>query len=211
MVDELISAGETTRRRAALDLVAGAAVERCRVVARRAVVLPVAIVCAVAGGVALAVTGARPGADATRPYYDTHPIGVLLLFAELGWLVMELAEGWRGRRSRRSPDRDARKQRRRFWLAVGACVVAVTATANLAPATEAAEIAPLVDRAYAFAADVYPDLLRRPVNRFPAWLPFFSNNQAQYAFLPRGSRGQDFRLGIFVNPLPSAPTTTGVQ
>jgi uncharacterized protein (DUF58 family) len=47
-------------------------------------------------------------------------------------------------------------------------------TANLAPATEAAEVGPLVDRAYAFAADVYPDLLRPAVNRFPAWLPFFS-------------------------------------
>jgi uncharacterized protein (DUF58 family) len=46
--------------------------------------------------------------------------------------------------------------------------------ANLAPATEAAEVTPLIDRAYAFANDVYPDLLRPTINRFPAWLPYFS-------------------------------------
>jgi uncharacterized protein (DUF58 family) len=46
--------------------------------------------------------------------------------------------------------------------------------ANLAPATEAAEVGPLLDRAYAVASDIYPDLLRPAVNRFPAWLPYFS-------------------------------------
>jgi hypothetical protein len=46
--------------------------------------------------------------------------------------------------------------------------------ANLAPATEAAEVAPLIDRAYAVATEVYPDLLRPAINRFPAWLPYFS-------------------------------------
>jgi hypothetical protein len=50
--------------------------------------------------------------------------------------------------------------------------------ANLAPAAEAAEVGPLVDRAYAFAHQVYPDLLRREVNHFPAWLPFFSPQPA---------------------------------
>lgn len=47
-------------------------------------------------------------------------------------------------------------------------------TANLAPATEAAEVGPLIDRAYAVATEIYPDLLRPSVNRFPAWLPFIS-------------------------------------
>jgi uncharacterized protein (DUF58 family) len=46
--------------------------------------------------------------------------------------------------------------------------------ANLAPATEAAEVGPLLDRAYAFASAVYPDLLRPTVNRFPVWLPYVS-------------------------------------
>jgi uncharacterized protein (DUF58 family) len=47
-------------------------------------------------------------------------------------------------------------------------------TANLAPATEAAAVGPLVERAYAFASEVYVDLLRPALNRFPAWLPYFS-------------------------------------
>jgi uncharacterized protein (DUF58 family) len=50
--------------------------------------------------------------------------------------------------------------------------------ANLAPATEAAEVGPLVDRAYAFATEVYPDLLRPSVNRFPAWLTYISPQPA---------------------------------
>jgi uncharacterized protein (DUF58 family) len=46
--------------------------------------------------------------------------------------------------------------------------------ANLAPATEAADLGPLLERAYAFATEVYPDLLRPALNRFPAWLAWFS-------------------------------------
>jgi uncharacterized protein (DUF58 family) len=45
---------------------------------------------------------------------------------------------------------------------------------SLAPATEAADVAPLLARAWTFAAEVYPDLLRPELNRFPAWLPWFS-------------------------------------
>ena len=41
---------------------------------------------------------------------------------------------------------------------------------------------------------------------FGGWLPFFSNNQPQYANLPRGARGIDIRLGVFMNPDPIAPT-----
>lgn len=40
---------------------------------------------------------------------------------------------------------------------------------------------------------------------FGAWLPFFSNNQPQFAYLPRGGRGGDFTLGIYVNPDPMNP------
>lgn len=40
---------------------------------------------------------------------------------------------------------------------------------------------------------------------FGAWLPFFSNNQSQYSYLPRGARDQDFRLGIYVDPNPANP------
>jgi uncharacterized protein (DUF58 family) len=47
-------------------------------------------------------------------------------------------------------------------------------TAKLSPATEAAAVGPLVDRAYAFASEVYVDLLRPSVNRFPPWLPYLA-------------------------------------
>ncbi|MFO0808415.1 MAG: DUF58 domain-containing protein [Gemmataceae bacterium] len=42
--------------------------------------------------------------------------------------------------------------------------------AALAPATEAAEVTPLLERAYPFACEVYPDLTRASINRFPMWL-----------------------------------------
>ncbi len=44
----------------------------------------------------------------------------------------------------------------------------------LAPATEAAEVASLLERAYPFAATVYPDLLDPALNHFPVWLPLVS-------------------------------------
>lgn len=152
LADELVDAGETTPSRAALELIAGAAVERYRVLTRPKVLLPLAVTgCAV-----LALSRAHPGAGATRPYFATHPVGVLLLIAESCWLLMELAEWWRGRRTRRTPhptgSRDDRRERRRFGLAAGACMVAVTLSVNLAPAlVPAAQIRP---GAVAFAAGV---------------------------------------------------------
>ncbi|MEN3361198.1 MAG: hypothetical protein V7637_5180 [Mycobacteriales bacterium] len=144
LAEELVGAGETTPLRAAAGLVAGAAVERCRVLAGWAVPLPVIV----AGGVALAAHRGRPGG--TRPYFFTHRVGVLVLVAEVVWLAMEVAEWWRGRRSRRLRDRDTRTGQRRFRLAVGACVVAGTAAVELGPAVvPAAQIRP---GALAFAA-----------------------------------------------------------
>lgn len=43
---------------------------------------------------------------------------------------------------------------------------------------------------------------------FGAWLPFFSNNQPQYASLPRGARDQDFTLGFSVVPTASSVAVT---
>jgi uncharacterized protein (DUF58 family) len=42
--------------------------------------------------------------------------------------------------------------------------------AKLAPATEAAEVGPLLNRALPVALDIYPDLMRPSINRFPGWL-----------------------------------------
>jgi uncharacterized protein (DUF58 family) len=49
----------------------------------------------------------------------------------------------------------------------------LTEAAGLAPATGAARLATLLPTAHAFAQEVYPDLLRREVNRVPGWLPWF--------------------------------------
>lgn len=147
LAEELVRAGEVTPLRAALDLVAGAAVERGRVLTRPEVLRPLAAGGAVLGGVALAVSRAQPGTGATGPYFATHPVGLLVLVAESVWLPMELAEWWRGRRVRRP---GAGPGQRRFGLAAGACVVAGTLSVNLAP--HAFPIARIRPGVVAFAA-----------------------------------------------------------
>src|SRR5262249_47284573 len=46
--------------------------------------------------------------------------------------------------------------------------------AALAPSAETDELGLLLDIAFGFAADVYPDWLRPSVNYLPAWLPWLS-------------------------------------
>jgi protein-S-isoprenylcysteine O-methyltransferase Ste14 len=125
LADELIMAGETTRLRAALGLAGGAAVERCRAVAGRAVLVAAAVAC----GIALLVNHTLHGAGATRPYFDAHPVGALLMVIEVSWLLMELAEFTRGRRRARG----LRAGQRGFWFVSGACLVASTVVLYLAP------------------------------------------------------------------------------
>src|SRR5204863_6623281 len=48
----------------------------------------------------------------------------------------------------------------------------LTDAAGLAPSTGYAAAADLLPLAYSFAREVYPDLLRPGINRFPAWLPW---------------------------------------
>ncbi len=129
LADELISAGETTRLRAALGLIGGAALERSRVLTSRSVLVPAAVAMAAVGAVALAESHMP-----ARLYPDTHPAaGLLLLVAAVGWLTMEAAEFRRGRQSQHWRDRAARTGEHGFWLAVGACVVAGTVLHRLAP------------------------------------------------------------------------------
>lgn len=42
--------------------------------------------------------------------------------------------------------------------------------ASASPATQAADVEPLLDRALPLALDVYPDLMRPGINRFPGWI-----------------------------------------
>jgi protein-S-isoprenylcysteine O-methyltransferase Ste14 len=115
LADELVAAGETTPLRATLGLLAGAAAERWRVATSRAVLVPAAAAAAVAGGIALAVTRTLHGAGETRPYFDAHPVGLLLPVLELGWVLMEAGEFVRGRRSRHWQDLAAGTGRRSYW------------------------------------------------------------------------------------------------
>jgi uncharacterized protein (DUF58 family) len=48
----------------------------------------------------------------------------------------------------------------------------LTDTAGLAPASSKADVHSLLPLAYSFAQEVYPDLMRAEVNRFPWWLPW---------------------------------------
>jgi protein-S-isoprenylcysteine O-methyltransferase Ste14 len=146
LADELISAGETTRLRAALDLIGGAAFERWRALTSRSVLVSAAVAMAAVGGVALAESYMP-----ARLYPDTHPAaGLLLLAAAVGWLMIEVAEFRRGRHSQYWRDRTARTGERGFWLAVGTCAVAGSVLHRLAPlVVPAAAIRP---GAVAFAA-----------------------------------------------------------
>jgi protein-S-isoprenylcysteine O-methyltransferase Ste14 len=117
LADELVEAGDTTRARAAFDLVGGAAAEWWRVVTGPAV-LPVTCV-GVAAAAATCVAGYLPA--------------LLLVSAEVVWLLMELAELRRGRRAGRRGDKGPQRGQRRLWLAVGGCAVGQTVIVNLAP------------------------------------------------------------------------------
>jgi len=132
--DELIAAGETSRLRSALDLFGGAATERWRVATSRAVLGPAGAAAAAAAGIALAVSRTLHGAAATRPYFLAHPAGLLLPLVELGWLLMEVTEFARGRRSRPWRDQMTRFGQRGYWAAVGVCVIVTTLMLYLAPA-----------------------------------------------------------------------------
>jgi uncharacterized protein (DUF58 family) len=61
----------------------------------------------------------------------------------------------------------------------------LTDAAGLAPATAKADADALLPLAYSFAQEVYPDLMRADVNRFPWWLPWFSPQPAYTRSRPK--------------------------
>ncbi|HVV20258.1 MAG TPA: isoprenylcysteine carboxylmethyltransferase family protein [Pseudonocardiaceae bacterium] len=139
LVEELIRAGDTTPARAGFDLAVGAVLAWWRVLLEWGALLAAAAVIVV-GGVVAGVVARMPGTGGTGAYVVSHPLGVLFLLAEAGWLVMEVVQLRHGRRRLRgSVDRDgpaaqARwSDQRRFWCALGACVVVTTVVADLAP------------------------------------------------------------------------------
>jgi protein-S-isoprenylcysteine O-methyltransferase Ste14 len=133
LADELVAAGDTTPLRAAFGLVAGAGVERWRVLTSRAVAVPAAASAVMAAGIALTVSRTLRGAPASTPYFEAHPVGLLLTVLELSWVVMEIREFVRGRRSPHWPGRSIVARRRTYWAAIGGCAIVMTVMMYLAP------------------------------------------------------------------------------
>jgi uncharacterized protein (DUF58 family) len=63
-----------------------------------------------------------------------------------------------------------------------------------APATDRAPLEPLVQLAHAFAEEVYPDLLRREINRVPFWLPWLARRMTPRSRIKFGGRGLLYAL-----------------
>jgi protein-S-isoprenylcysteine O-methyltransferase Ste14 len=151
LTDELIRDGQTTRLRAGLELVEGAAAERGRALARSpAAALGGTAVITAGAGIGLAVARARDGGTAGRPYFDTAPAGLVLLAVVLAWMLLEFihflrvqeAQEWRAGATRSSTPG--------FWAASAACVIAWETWLYQAPAiVPAAAIRPA---ALAFSA-----------------------------------------------------------
>jgi protein-S-isoprenylcysteine O-methyltransferase Ste14 len=141
LVADLVAAGETTRTRSGLNLLAGAAVAWWRILARRAVLSHVAAVVTIGGMLTVGIDRLSLGGPVPR-YTRTHPLGVLFLLVQLGCLLTEGTEFVRGRRSRYWRE-GPRPDQRAFWWLFGPCILAGTAAVNLAPlAVPAADIRP---------------------------------------------------------------------
>ena len=65
-----------------------------------------------------------------KPYFLTHPIGILYLVVVLGWYLMEFVQF--ARQAQWRPD-DAPVGPRSFWLAYAACIAAAFAVLGTAP------------------------------------------------------------------------------
>jgi protein-S-isoprenylcysteine O-methyltransferase Ste14 len=134
LADELVRMGDTTTARARLGLVAGAAVERWRLLARRDVLVAFLAAGAIGVGLGFGIADTLHGAIATRPYFDMHRPGLLLLALMLGWVSMEIAELVRGRRSPHWRDRAARNiAPRGCWLTLALGAIAINGGDYLAP------------------------------------------------------------------------------
>ncbi len=135
LAEELISEGKTTRLRAGLDLAGGAVIERSRALARSpAAGLGGAAVVTAAAGIGLAVTRARDGSAAGRPYFDTASAGTLLLLAVMAWGLVEFVKFLRVQEAREWRAAATRSSAPGFWVASAACVVAWETWLYLAPA-----------------------------------------------------------------------------
>ena len=135
LTDELIREGQTTRLRAGLDLAGGAAIEHARALARSpAAGLGCAAAITAAAGIGLAVSHARDGGAAGRPYFDTSSAGILLLLAVMAWGLLEFVKFLRVQEAQEWRAGATRSSAPGFWPASAACVIAWETWLYLAPA-----------------------------------------------------------------------------
>jgi len=134
LTDELVRAGDTTPRRAALNLIAGAATERCRALtgSRGAALASTAAILAVTGIVA-GVARSQHSGGLMRPYFQTHPIGVLLLVAVLVWFLLEFVEFLRVNEWREQQKAAPRITTVSSWVVAGVVLIAANIWLYLAP------------------------------------------------------------------------------
>ena len=147
LTDELIATGETTALRAGLNLMVGAAIEQRRAAAASAgAVLVSGVLTAIAAaGIVLGVTRWQHVADA-MPYFDSHPIGVLLLMVVAVWLMMEITGTLQVPQRREGAIRAGRGS---WWFAALACLIAANTWLYLAPSI--VPVATIRYGAFAFA------------------------------------------------------------
>ncbi len=131
LTDELIATGETTALRAGLNLILGAAIEQRRAAAASAgAVLVSGLLTAIAAaGIVLGVTRWQQVTD-TKPYFDSHPIGVLLLVVVVVWLMLEVTGILQVPQRREGAIRAGRGG---WWVAALACLIAANTWLYLAP------------------------------------------------------------------------------
>lgn len=132
LTDELVGGGETTALRAALNLIAGAAVERRRtlIASAGAALASVAAAAITATGVVLAVDRGPYGGGARLPYFDAHAIGALLLIVVVIWFVMETVGLLQVRQRRPGAVRAGGGG---WWAVATGCLVAANTWLYLAP------------------------------------------------------------------------------
>lgn len=134
LTDDLIDAGETTPLRAALNLIAAAAIERARVLTRpsRAALAPTVVLITAMTGITLAITYAQRSGGTMKPYFQSHGTGLLMIVV-MGWLLLELSEFLQVRQNRQGEKTAAKPGAAGRRLTSGACLVLANTMLYLAP------------------------------------------------------------------------------
>lgn len=132
LADEMVTAGDTTAARAGLNLAAGAAVERCRVLVRSGLLLAAVAAVATLAAVLLAVPRVSHSGE-MKPYFERPGAGGALLVLTLCLVMLEFIEFLRVQEWRGTRQTATRVRRHTTWLVGAACLGAAETWLYLAP------------------------------------------------------------------------------